>query len=124
MTDDIEDVTLRDGPEANPMAPPSPIGGAEPPTLEPAPIPTGETELAGDFVNIKTPFGTVNDGDIEDAAKKAYHWFKGDSKKPPEPSGISIEIEDHEETTMHSTWVEHDDPPPPPPKDKPAQGSR
>jgi hypothetical protein len=95
-----------------------------PPTLDPVPIATGETELAGDIVNIKTPFGTVNDDDIEDAAKKAYHWFKGDSKKAPEPSGISIDIEDHEETTMHSTWVEHDDPPPPPPpEDKPAQGS-
>jgi hypothetical protein len=50
-------------------------------------------------------------------AAVGWVWDKvtGLKDKPPEPGGINIDIEDHEEVTMRSTWVEHEDPPPPPP---------
>jgi hypothetical protein len=61
---------------------------------------------------------SVNDINLENAEKAAkWGWKKlfghEDRVVPTEPPVIDIPSE--EETTMHSTWVEHEDPPPPPP---------
>lgn len=54
---------------------------------------------------------TLEDG--VDAVRWAYKKLLGRPEKV-EPGGISIDIEDHEETTMRSSSTAHEDPPPPP----------
>jgi hypothetical protein len=66
--------------------------------------------------DISVSFGDykVTEEDVKDAAKWTYRKLFGHEERV-EPGGISIDIEDHEETTMRSSSVAHDDPPPPPP---------
>jgi hypothetical protein len=66
--------------------------------------------------DISVSFGDykVTDEDIKDAAKWTYRKLFGHEERV-EPGGISIDLEDHEEVTMRSTSVAHEDPPPPPP---------
>jgi hypothetical protein len=59
--------------------------------------------------------------DAEDAAEWAWRHTLG-HKKDVEPGGISLDIEEHEETSTRSSSVSQDDPPPPPPPaEHPAQ---
>jgi len=59
----------------------------------------------------------VTGEDLKDAAKWTYRKFFGHEEQV-EPGGISIDLEDHEEVTMRSTSVAHEDPPPPAPADE------
>jgi hypothetical protein len=74
------------------------------------PIDSADTSMAGKIPNVMDV--TFQDG--VDAVKWGYHKFFDDEKKP-EPGGISVDLEDHEETTMRSSSTAHEDPPPPPP---------
>jgi hypothetical protein len=53
----------------------------------------------------------ITDEDVKDAAKWTYRRLF-DHEEKVEPGGISIDLEDHEEVTMRSTSVAHDDLPP------------
>ena len=71
------------------------------------------SSVAGD-ISVSFFDHKVTIDDVEDAAKWAYRKAFGRPERV-EPGGISIDIEDHEETTMRSSSVAHEDPPPPPP---------
>lgn len=74
------------------------------------PIDSADTSMAGSLPSIHI---TLEDG--EDAVKWGYRKLFGRHEKAPEPGGISIDIEEHEETSMRSSSVAHEDPPPPAP---------
>ena len=74
--------------------------------------------MAGDVtVSFEGHKATVTTEDVKDAAKWGWRKVFGHEERV-EPGGISIDIEDHEETTMRSSSVAHEDPPPPPPDEQ------
>jgi hypothetical protein len=73
-----------------------------------------DASVAGAFPEIPK----INLENAETAGKWIWNHTLGDRpKRAEEPGGISIDIEDHEETTMRSSSVAHEDPPPPDPND-------
>ena len=63
----------------------------------------------------------INLENAEKAGKWVWNHTLGDRpKRAEEPGGISIDIEDHEETSLRSSSVAHEDPPPPDPNDRPS----
>jgi hypothetical protein len=76
----------------------------------------GEADIGGSVAgDISVSFGDhkVTSEDVKDAATWAYRKLF-DHEERVEPSAINIDIETHEEVTMRSSSVAHEDPPPPP----------
>lgn len=98
MTDELDQTAIGEPEPADGIA--DEVSGFE---FNDATVSASTTRIAG-----------VSLEDAEDAAEWVWRHTLG-HKKDVEPGGVSLDIEEHEETSTRSSSVSQDDPPPPPP---------